>query len=208
MARDYKHIASSHARRRQSPPWVWLLAGLVIGLFIAFLVYLGGHEADNASAKPQPPTDSGSAALQPPQKKTPGPVKEEIKQANQTEPSEPKFEFYTILPEMEIQVPEHEVTAPPRPKPPGSSNNVVRSTSRTGYVLQVGSFRRHQDADRLKAQLALIGLQADIQVVSLGAEDTWHRVRLGPYQDLRALDETRARLSEHNMQAIVLKEKN
>lgn len=206
MARDYKHMANNHARRRQSPPWVWLLAGLAIGLFVAFLVYLGKHETVNSSGTPQNNSSSRSAerAL------VDGPKREQgsPKAQDQPEPLKPRFEFYTILPEMEVQVREHEVTSPPLTVSRETNGTREQSVPHTTYVLQVGSFRRHRDADRLKAELALIGLQADIQVVSLGGEDTWHRVRLGPYKDLKALDETRNRLSEHNMQAIVLKKKN
>ncbi|MFZ0257667.1 MAG: SPOR domain-containing protein [Gammaproteobacteria bacterium] len=206
MSRDYKHIAKDHARRKQSPPWVWLLAGLAIGLFVAFLVYLTGHEADNAPLAPPNNGASGSAELS--QKKKAERKGDVLTAKKQPEPVKPRFEFYTILPEREVQVAEEEMTSSPHSNTTETKVTPNRSTNHTVYVLQVGSFRRHQDADRLKAELALIGLQADIQVVSLGDEDTWHRVRLGPYKDLRTLDETRDRLSEHNMQSIVLKQKN
>lgn len=205
MARDYKHIAKDHVRRKQSPPWAWLLAGLAIGLFVALLVYLGEHDAGNAPLAP--PKNNGSASAELTLKKSDreGDV---LKAEKPPEPAKPTFEFYTILPEMEVQVAEQEMTSSPSSKTPETKGTAARSTNHTAYVLQVGSFRRHQDADRLKAELALIGLQADIQVVSLGGDDTWHRVRLGPYKDLRILDEVRDRLREHNVQAIVLKEKN
>lgn len=205
MARDYKHIAKDHARRKQSPPWAWLLAGLAIGLFVALLVYLGGHDAGNASLAP--PKNNSSASAERTLKKSDREA-DVLKAEKPPEPAKPTFEFYTILPEMEVQVAEQEMTSSPSSKTPETKGTAARSTNHTAYVLQVGSFRRHQDADRLKAELALIGLQADIQVVSLGGEDTWHRVRLGPYKNLTILDEVRDRLREHNVQAIVLKEKN
>lgn len=205
MARDYKHIAKDHTRRKQSPPWVWLLVGLSIGLFVAFLVYLGEQETRNIAATPS--KESRSDSMHAAQEKTPERELHELKEKEE-QPEKPKFEFYTILPEMEVQVPEHEVKSSPRSEAGETNHSLHKSVDRTAYVLQVGSFRRHQDADRLKAELALIGLRADIQVVSIGGEDTWHRVRLGPYKDLRILDETRDRLSEHNLQAIVLKEKD
>ncbi len=204
MARDYKHMANNQGRSRKSPPWVWLLTGLAIGLFVAFLVYLGEHETGGASGPPQ--NNSGSSSAERREVITPGQQQGKLKGQDEPKPQEPRFEFYTILPEMEVQV--HEATSPPRAVNRETHGNANQAPPRTAYVLQVGSFRRQQDADRLKAELALIGLQADIQVVSLGDKDTWHRVRLGPYKDLRALDETRNRLSEHNMRAIVLKKKN
>jgi cell division protein FtsN len=75
-------------------------------------------------------------------------------------------------------------------------------------VLQVGSFRDLSEADRQKATLALIGLEADIQTVSIDGEETWHRVRLGPYQSLDALNEARGRLYENHIDTIVYKLKD
>jgi cell division protein FtsN len=72
-------------------------------------------------------------------------------------------------------------------------------------MLQVGSFQRAGDAERLKASLALIGLQASVQRVTIDGEQTWHRVRLGPYTDPARLDAARARLREHDYQAMVLR---
>ena len=75
-------------------------------------------------------------------------------------------------------------------------------------MLQVGSFRKLAEADRLKASLALIGLQADIQTVAINGGDRWHRVRLGPYASVQMLNETRAQLRAHRMEAIILKDKD
>lgn len=206
MARDYKHIAQDHGRRKPSPPWVWLLAGLAIGLFVALLVYLGKHESVDALPSQVPQREPESNQTQP--AKTLERAKDMLEAAQPPKLPKPQFEFYTILPEMEVQVPDHEVPPPSSlPERRATDEQLPDSVAHTAYVLQVGSFRRHQDADRLKAELALMGLQADIQVVSLGEKDTWHRVRLGPYLDLKTLKETRHRLSEHNMQAILLKER-
>jgi cell division protein FtsN len=199
-------MAKDHVRPRRSPPWVWLLAGLAIGLFVAFLVYLGEHHASNTSDTPA--NNNSSATANALRKEASASKEERLKTGEQPEPPKPRFEFYTILPEMEVQAPEHEITSSSLSKTQKTNGNVNRSGNPVGYVLQVGSFRNHRDADRLKAELALIGLRADIQVVSLGGEGTWHRVRLGPYKDPRALDEARDLLSEHDMRAIVLKERN
>ena len=74
-------------------------------------------------------------------------------------------------------------------------------------MLQVGSFRRFEDAERLKARLALLGVQAGIQKVTTGGGETWHRVRLGPYGDLNQLDRVRGRLKQNGISTLLVKMK-
>ena len=73
------------------------------------------------------------------------------------------------------------------------------------YFLQAGSFRSYGEADTLKARLALLGVESKIDTVTVNNSDTWHRVRVGPYQDLRKLNKIRTRLLNHNINAILLK---
>ena len=73
------------------------------------------------------------------------------------------------------------------------------------YFLQAGSFRSFAEADNLKAQLALLGVESKIDTVTVNNTDTWHRVRVGPYQDLRELNKIRTRLLNNNINAILLK---
>jgi len=40
MSRDYKNRATRKKKRARLSPWVGVLAGLLIGLFVAFLVYI------------------------------------------------------------------------------------------------------------------------------------------------------------------------
>lgn len=116
----------------------------------------------------------------------------------------PRFEFYTILPEMEVVIPEEELV-----DNKSSANSSVKKVSKDKFVknsllLQAGSFKKYQDADRLKAKLALIGLEANIQNVNIG-KDKWHRVRIGPFKALDDINETRVRLAENNIQTIIIK---
>ena len=73
------------------------------------------------------------------------------------------------------------------------------------YVLQAGSFRHAGDAESMRARLALIGIEAAVQTVSIDGQATWHRVRVGPYTELRALNRARIRLRENQIEALALK---
>lgn len=164
------------------PGWAYLLAGVALGLFIAFLAYL------KSLPEQQIPIDK----------------------AKTDQHSTPDFDFYTILPELEVVVPDTDVTkgkdnanqSNGKKTEAVSSPEVLRDNE--AFVLQVGSFKDAQQADKLKASLALIGLQAHIQKVEVN-NYTWHRVRLGPVTDRKALNSIRQRLRENDLRAITLK---
>lgn len=200
MPRDYKHRTSSPRRRKRksAPGWLWLIAGLALGLLVAFLYFLQ-QSPDTPQAKaPAPKQDTARQPLGVP---APGQEARDVKKTAPVAPPpppKPRFDFYTILPGMEVVVPEQEITGKPR--------EGVRQVEAPGtYLLQAGSFRTLQQADQLKAKLALLGLKSDIQTVTIDNRDTWHRVRVGPFEDLDALNTARARLKENDIDAILLR---
>lgn len=162
------------------PGWAYLLAGIAMGLFIAFLVYL----------KNLPEHDSDTV------KRT----------AHGDSKSDPSFDFYTILPELEIVVPESDDLKDIKSKTTEKHQDLTQDKSNEGdvYVLQIGSFKDSQQADKLKASLALIGLEAHIQRVKVDNQ-TWHRVRLGPFENRQSLLSARRRLQENDYRSITLK---
>jgi len=109
---------------------------------------------------------------------------------------EPKFNFYTILPELEVLIPDAEIQ-PPSTAPSGT----LRGNKQ--YMLQTGSFRNKNDADKLKASLALLGFEASIQHVSINGEK-WHRVRIGPYKNTAELYKNISLLREYNISAMAM----
>lgn len=74
----------------------------------------------------------------------------------------------------------------------------------TGYVLQVGSFKDFSSADEVKAQLALLGVFADIQRVMLNEQDVRHRVRLGPYTSVDEMRDARRRLEDNGIEFMLI----
>jgi len=193
-ARDYKHSTSRSRKKKSSglPGWVWGVAGLTIGLFAAFLVYLDGREAA--------PTEARTISA-------PAPAQREARDVRrqQAEPApalpKPRFDFYTMLPELEVVVPEPE-TRPSRPGEPAPAPTQVEEPGI--YMLQAGSFRQYDEADRMKASLALLGIQANIQKVQVNS-DTWHRVRVGPFRDTAELNKVRERLHGNQIQTLLMK---
>ena len=108
----------------------------------------------------------------------------------------------TLLPELEVVIPDGDYTV----KEQGAAERTAPVTQPGSYILQAGSFRKFEEADKMKANLALLGVQASIQRVDVNNE-TWHRVRIGPYSDLKQLEGVRARLRENSVETIVVKAK-
>jgi cell division protein FtsN len=187
---DYKHRAGSKKKSRNSGSCsVWFFGGLVAGAFVVGLLWL------------KMGNNLGTATV-------PGVAKPKISDSKPArETPKPTFEFYTILPEMEVVIPDEELVAPESSDAPNAhaetaTPSVVDGTS---YILQMGSFRKFEDADRMKAKLALIGIEAEIQKVSINNRDTFHRVRSGPYQSQTQLNAIRKLAKENNIASLVIK---
>ena len=119
------------------------------------------------------------------------------------EPSNTNFDFYRLLPKTEVQVDESDLpdaTPPPAERPvdrPAAAigrEAVAASPVRAAFRVQVGSFRSRNEADRLRATLALNGFESRILTRDT-ADGTWHRVMLGPFSGRAAAEEARARVS-------------
>ena len=190
MAQARKPMAKTrNGKKMPLPGWIWLTTGLLIGLFVAFLVYLKDNFQTTTSAAPaisSNKTDAREVRKQKQADELPSP------------PTRTKFDFYTILPEMEVAVPDEDIDAQTA-KPDATS-------AKPGtYILQAGAFKKSEQAERMKASLALIGIEASVQTVTVDNKQTWHRVRIGPYRDLQQLNQVRSRLRENKINAILLR---
>lgn len=197
LAKDLKNSGRKPEKKptKQLPIKMMFFALLLVGGFIYGLYYL--------SSKPAPPVKVRTVVAEKnkPKKK---PTKETSKPIKQKK-ERPRFEFYTILPEMEVVIPEEELVDETKV----DKATQVKQVSKDKFIqdkllLQAGSFKSYSDADKLKAKLALIGLEAGIQSVNIG-KDKWHRVRIGPFKTLVDINETRVRLAENNIQTIIIK---
>lgn len=189
MPADYKGRGNGR-EKKPLPGFVWLLAGLSIGLFVALLVYLDKQPSISA--------DFG-AAVQKELNKIKQKADEVLETAESNNASskkdEPKFNFYTILPELEVLIPDSE-TQPPKSRPDNGT-----SEDNKQYILQAGSFKNKNDAEKLKASLALLGFVAHIQSVTVNSTP-WHRVRIGPYSQSNDLYDKIDQLQQNGIKAM------
>ncbi len=189
MARDYakqrkpaarrprtntrKSKSSSTAIKGRTGGWRWYIAGLLSGVFLSFLLYLGTLAPDPGSAQ---------VAVQP------------DTVPMESEPPKPRFDFYTLLPEQTIDV----------ELDPGETE-VKRTTRSTEfYLLQAGSFKQREDADRRRAQLLLLGLDPKIEEAN-GDNGRWYRVYLGPFQSRAKLSKARSLTAAQDIDTLLLK---
>jgi cell division protein FtsN len=193
MARTRRRNPVRHRRRSKgAPAWLWALTGLLGGLVIAYVVYLVMQPAATNM-----PHEISTPLAKPAQRDT-----RDVRKATKKPippPPKPRFDFYNLLPEMEVVVPEQEIRGTP------THEGVKRVEQPGTYLLQAGSFPSHQRADRLRARLALLGLETRIQTVSVDGSKTWHRVRVGPYKNLAELNEARALLKQNGIDAILIR---
>lgn len=191
MAKTRRTAARSSGKKK-SRGILWLVAGLLLGAALMYaaqmVLYRGSKPFSGLSAL----FSSDKKAADKPEKNTPPEAER---------PPKPKLDFYKILPEIETVLPE-----PPK----GSGKKTAKAEPPEAgviYILQAASYDNAGDADRLKAKLALNGLEAHIEKISIQGKGDFYRVRLGPYARIDDLDAANVRLGQLGIKALRLKVK-
>jgi cell division protein FtsN len=170
-----------------------MLFGLGLGLIVAIGAYLrapsGTPAAEPRVAAAAPVTAERPAARTAPRTSAP---------ADRPAQAENRFEFYEILPQLEVVVPEDEAPAPAatRPQRPAEAPG--------SYLLQTGSFSAAADADRMQANLALLGFESHVQRVTVD-DNVFNRVRIGPILDLGAAERARSQLRDAGYDPLLMR---
>ncbi|HKU80477.1 MAG TPA: SPOR domain-containing protein [Rhodanobacteraceae bacterium] len=188
------------------PGWALFLAGVVVGLIL--FAFASRHlpslrRTDQPQANPDAVAQQGSS---------PGIA------GSSASSSASQFDFYKVLPEKEVVIPNTELSAMAKAEQQqaAAANNTSASAPTTnaaaaassegGYVLQVGSYPNAESADAMKAKLALQGFTAHVQAITLDGK-TWNRVQIGPFATATQLQDVQKRLSGSGFHAIPMKER-
>ncbi|MGJ8668279.1 MAG: SPOR domain-containing protein [Oceanococcus sp.] len=164
----------STANNRALPRWLWALVGLTAGLSIAaiaFIVFRPVEENMASATAPVPIKTQAPGPQIPPQQ-------------------EARFKFYDELRKVEVKPSEDSYKVE---KPPESA------TAQYRYVIQAGSFRDRNDAERRKANLALLGVESTIQAVDLQGKGTRYRVQIGPAMSRKLAEKTMRQLADNDI---------
>lgn len=158
--------------KQQKPAWVYLFAGLIIGLFVAGLIYLSQQDSKHVNIR---------ESLEQEAKR----VKDarEVRQQNQEAPTAPKLDFYGMLPKLEVSVsPDLDVSIAPKPQTqPTPAIESAPTKNSDLYYLQVGAFSKRSSADSQKAALTLNNWPTRVQQVRRDNGSSIYRVFVGPY---------------------------
>jgi len=185
------------------PAWVWVGIGLVLGIGL-MLVVLFKDWAPLLRRKNLPQPNPAATA---PQASEPA-----VADAKPKEPPKKSYDFYKVLEANEVVIPDAELSEKARAEQQArntpnatASQSAPNATPGGRYILQAGSYPDAKGADEIKAKLALLGFQAQVQPVTVNGK-AWHRVRLGPYASASDLEAAKRSLSENGINAIALKE--
>lgn len=163
------------------PAMLWLGFGVLLGLGLAVYLLVAGvlpGRVSTASHQTSP---------------APADASEELAAVDaEDDDSGPQYQFFDVLPEMEVVVPESEIA---------EGVDSAEIDDDTVYLLQAGSFRDAAVAEQRKVELAFLGIASSITAVSINGE-FWHRVQAGPYTSTRELDQARRQLRDNGIQAL------
>ncbi|HEY4127992.1 MAG TPA: SPOR domain-containing protein, partial [Gammaproteobacteria bacterium] len=150
MAKDYKNSPKPKDKPKKQggsgglPGWAW---GFIVGIIGAILIVKLGpvlYQAELHTGKKGAPTPTVAAATH-------------------TAPAAstaPHYDFYKMLPSFQVVIPGQD-------KEVKSGNESTPVEQPGDYILQVGSFPNFADADKMKATLALQGIESSIQQVQV-----------------------------------------
>jgi cell division protein FtsN len=200
------------------PAWIWLCLGVLLGLGLSALILI----------KDWAPMLRKKNLPQPnPEATAPKESEQAVAEDAGKKPAPPKktYDFYSVLPEMEVVIPDAELSAKARAEQQrqqqqaaqaqaGAAANATPTTaaapaasteSGARYVLLAGSYAEAKAADEAKAKLALLGIVAKVQSITINGK-TWNRVIVGPYSNASETESAKATLAENGVKAIPMKQ--
>jgi cell division protein FtsN len=216
--------------RQQGSTLVGIIIGLVIGLVIAVIVALmitkGQSPFTERAARASKPAES-SGQIADPNKPMYG-NREAARNANRDFEREKQAQAPAHAPSpapapaadpLQAVVdriqngPEQKAAAPAAPAPLNTAAPPAQSAapapSAAGedkwvYYLQAGAYRETSDAEAVRAKLALLGFEASVTDRSTDS-GVLHRVRVGPFTQVEAMNKVRSKLSENGVDVAVVR---
>lgn len=199
-----------------------IIIGLIIGLGIAVAVALvitkGASPFTDRSNKMGRPADLEPSQASDPNKpmygnRAPVPVPQAPAQPS-APPTAPAQQQQQPQPDSDplgaaiAGMQEPRSSAPP--PPPGPVNTAAPASGAAAvtdgyiYYLQAGAFREMSDAENTRAKLALLGFEAAITDRSTDS-GVLHRVRVGPYSQVEAVNKARAKLLDSGIDVAIVR---
>jgi cell division protein FtsN len=213
-AKRNKQAYRENDRQAAWPAWIWLGIGVLLGLTLSALVLIKDWAPMlRKKSLPQP----NAEATAPKESETA--VADEA--AKKPAPPKKSFDFYSVLPEMEVVIPDAELTAKARAEQQRQQAAMAQSQTANAnttaptpatpsegggrYVLLAGSYGDPKAADEAKAKLAMLGVVAKVQSITINGK-VWNRVMVGPYANASDTENAKKALADNGVKAIPMKE--
>jgi cell division protein FtsN len=204
MSRDYKPSPErSKSNSKGNPFLTGLLVGILLGVAASLSVVMfikGGDspftfQPNKEPSKPLADKIAENAKADAEKAKLPT-----VDNSTENTGDKTRFDFYTILPGSESKVTKEEEDK--------IKANDQQPVVQKSYFLQVGAFQTEEEADNLKAKLALQGFEAIVQTATIPDKGIWHRVRVGPLNSLDQINKTKGDLISNGFSADLIKVNN
>jgi len=152
------------------------VAGVLTGVFLSFIGYLGTLPDPAVSATETGTPEQPEVVIQ-----------------------RPRFDFYTNLTQESVDEVQDQVEPAADVRKPPTATELPEP-----YLLQAGSFRQPDDAERRRAQLLLLGLEPVIEEIT-SSNGIWFRVYLGPFESRELMVRARGLTTNQNIETLLLK---
>lgn len=212
--------------QQQGNTLVGIVIGLVIGLVIAVVVALmitKGQTPFTERSNKAKPADEASGQIADPNKPMYG-NKDAVRKANsefERDSKAPADELQKVVDSIQSQgqAPARAPAAPAAPASPvvpppvnsaappaqaAAPAPAVPGEEKFVYYLQAGAYREVGDAENVRAKIALLGFEAAVSDRTTDA-GVLHRVRMGPFTQVDAMNKVRAKLSENGIDVAVIR---
>ncbi len=184
-----------------------LIAGVVLGMVIG-LAAAGGvawyiikknpssFENKEHHETPKPESENITAPSQ-----TTTPPAAASSPAAEAGATKQHFEFYKVLTDKSDGATQKSAERSAAKEPHAASAKPAQpvATTKEIFYIQAGSFPNEDEAEKLKAKLALLGLEASIQTAVIPDRGTYHRVRLGPFNNSNDVNNVMASLKQNGV---------
>ncbi len=207
-----------------------MIVGIIIGVLIAVLMIFITRDSSSQHATATLEKDASKKKQTPSvAQNTPGVTPPQTPDTTASAQQDSQYDFYKILPADSADQKQSEpitgadtspatsgtTSSPDKEKTPSQQEMANLAPAKplpskipqketpmpAGYYwIQTGAFRSRSDAERTKARLALLGLEAKIT-----SSDGWYRVRVGPLDNNQAA-KTKAKITQNGMEAHLIKE--
>ncbi len=194
MSKDYKRPNQKSGRNKNGSGS--LLIGILIGLLLGLGIALAVAWYINKMPTPFLNRSGPPAKSEPAKSAVPESAKTDDRSGKAPD-GKPRFDFYKILPGTEEPATEQQFNE--------AQQKPSTAQAREAFFLQAGAFQNAPDADNMKARLALLGVEAEVQTTTLPDKGLWHRVRAGPYTAIEDLNRTRDILKQNGIETTLIK---